>query len=228
MIDTNDYYVIRTKRKTIALCISGGKLEVRAPLTMPIEEIMAFIEKKSEWIQRKLGLSKDLAAKKAAFRLSYGDEILFMGRLFSINSKPGNTIGFTNKGFHVPPCLSDRQLKAACILIYKRLAKWVITKKVQKFAQQMNQYPDIVRISSAKTRWGSCSSRKSLNFSWRLIMAEDYVIDYVVVHELAHLQEMNHSPRFWQVVASTLPDFAERKKRLRELYTHLASENWDA
>ncbi|MDR2568929.1 MAG: M48 family metallopeptidase, partial [Oscillospiraceae bacterium] len=75
--------------------------------------------------------------------------------------------------------------------------------------------------------WGSCSAKKSLNFSWRLIMADEDVIDYVVVHELAHLIEMNHSVRFWAVVERVLPDYRERQKWLRELQRKLNVEDWD-
>jgi len=75
-------------------------------------------------------------------------------------------------------------------------------------------------------RWGSCSSRGSLNFSWRIMMADDAVIDYVVVHELAHLVEMNHSPRFWAVVAGVLPDYSKRRARLRLLNKKLEGEDW--
>jgi hypothetical protein len=91
----------------------------------------------------------------------------------------------------------------------------------------MSVTPIAVKINSAKTRWGSCSNKKSLNFSWRLIMADDDVIDYVVVHELAHLREMNHSPRFWAVVEAVLPDYRERKLKLRALQAKLNREDWE-
>ena len=90
----------------------------------------------------------------------------------------------------------------------------------------MGVTPIAVKINSAMRRWGSCSSRMSLNFSWRLIMADDAIIDYVVVHELAHIKEMNHSARFWAVVESVLPDFRERKRKLKELQSRLSGEDW--
>jgi predicted metal-dependent hydrolase len=73
-----------------------------------------------------------------------------------------------------------------------------------------------VRITDAKERWGSCNAAGSLNFAWRLVMAPPPVIDYVIVHELAHLVEMNHSQRFWGLVGRILPDYAVRRKWLRE------------
>ncbi|MCL2342290.1 MAG: M48 family metallopeptidase, partial [Firmicutes bacterium] len=99
--------------------------------------------------------------------------------------------------------------------------------KTAAFAEQMGLKPRAVKINSAKTRWGSCSALKNLNFSWRLAMADDGVIDYVVVHELAHLREMNHSARFWAIVAGVLPDYRERQKRLKALQKRLGNEDWE-
>jgi len=106
------------------------------------------------------------------------------------------------------------------------LAKRNLTKRVLYFSQRMSVTPSSIKINGAKTRWRSCSSRKSLNFSWRLIMADSEVVDYVVVHELAHLSEMNHSKRFWAIVENILPDYKQHKERLRKLNQRLAKEDW--
>jgi hypothetical protein len=79
----------------------------------------------------------------------------------------------------------------------------------------MNVSPARITITGAMTRWGSCSGRGSVNFSWRLMLCDDDVIDYVVVHELAHLREMNHGPHFWAIVEQVLPDYKRRKEKLR-------------
>ena len=80
----------------------------------------------------------------------------------------------------------------------------------------MNVTYGTVRLSSARTRWGSCSARGNLNFHWKLILMPPEVLDYVVVHELAHRREMNHSPRFWAIVEKVLPDYKERRRWLKE------------
>jgi predicted metal-dependent hydrolase len=80
----------------------------------------------------------------------------------------------------------------------------------------MGFQPGEVKINSAKTRWGSCNRKGSVNFTYRLLFVPEELIDYVVVHELAHLKEMNHSDRFWSVVAQTMPDYKERRRQLRE------------
>lgn len=122
---------------------------------------------------------------------------------------------------------NDAQIKSACVQIYRMLAKRDLTEKTLDFAKQMSVMPTAVKINNAKTRWGSCSSKKSLNFSWRLIMADDDVIDYVVVHELAHITEMNHSARFWSIVEGVLPDYRKRKTKLKELQRRLNGEDWE-
>jgi predicted metal-dependent hydrolase len=98
---------------------------------------------------------------------------------------------------------------------YKQQARWVIRERVEWFAARYKFIYSQVRISSARTRWGSCSSRGSLSFTWRLVMAPLEVVDYVVAHELAHLRIRNHSPAFWKEVEAILPDYKARQKWLK-------------
>ncbi len=91
----------------------------------------------------------------------------------------------------------------------------------------MEIIPTGLRITSAKTRWGSCSGKNSINFSWRLIMADEKTIDYVIVHELAHIKQHNHSSDFWKIVESTLPNYNQEKEKLKILGEKLSKENWD-
>jgi len=219
------YNLIRSKRKTLGLYIRGGVLEVRAPLKMPKHEIEKFIATKEKWITDKLAHSQEQAQSRENFQLDYGDMVLYLGKRYPIVSKTGNRVGFEDS-FFMPPNLSSEEIKSACVQIYRMLAKRDINNRVLEFSKRMAVTPASVKINSAKTRWGSCSSRKSLNFSWRLIMADSDVVDYVVVHELAHLIEMNHSQKFWTIVENVLPDYRQRKQRLRELNKRLAKEDW--
>ena len=102
---------------------------------------------------------------------------------------------------------------------YKKQAKEYLRMKCLYFSQIMGFHPSEVKINSAKTRWGSCNRKGGVNFTYRLLFVPEELIDYVVVHELAHLKEMNHSDRFWSVVEQTMPDYKARRKRLRE-YEH--------
>ena len=111
--------------------------------------------------------------------------------------------------------------------LYRSEAKRVLNEKVHYFAEQMHARPTNVKINSARTRWGSCSGTNSLNFSWKLIMAPERAIDYVVIHELAHTFEHNHSAAFWNIVAAFMPDYKMQQSILKELGILLRTQNWE-
>lgn len=100
--------------------------------------------------------------------------------------------------------------------LYREKARKRITERVSYFAEKMGVTYTSIRIGSARTRWGSCSARGGLNFQWKLILMPPEILDYVVVHELAHRIEMNHSPRFWAQVEKILPDYRQRRQWLKE------------
>ena len=108
------------------------------------------------------------------------------------------------------PELTKAELEAL-----RKEAKAYIPPRVEHYARLMGVRPTAVRFTSAKTRWGSCSPKNSVSFSVRLMTKPSEAIDYVIVHELAHIREHNHSPRFWAIVAAYMPDYRERKKLLR-------------
>jgi len=247
-----EYELTRSKRKTLAIHIKNGRVEVRAPLKMPQRDIDRFVTSKEKWITDRLARSREQAERREAFTLDYGDMVVYRGREYPIVAREGKYAGFDDSAeggaveddtvvdgavvygavvdgavFYMPPGLQPGRIKAACVIIYRMLAKRDLTIKTLDFAKRMGENPTAVKITGAKTRWGSCSSMKSINFSWRLIMADDDVIDYVVIHELAHLAEMNHSDRFWAIVEGVLPDFRKRKARLRELQKRLSAEDWE-
>lgn len=221
------YTLTRSNRKTIALYVRDGAVEVHAPLKAPKRDIDKFVVSKEKWLTDKLAASNERQEQRKKFALTYGDSIIYKGSKYPIFAKSGNRVGFDDKRFYMPPNLTTEQIKHACIQIYCILAKHDLTNKVLDFAKQMSVVPTSVKINGAKTRWGSCSDKKSLNFSWRLMMADNDVIDYVVVHELSHIIEMNHSVRFWASVERFLPDYKARQKRLKELQKKLSMEDWE-
>ncbi|MCL1917485.1 MAG: M48 family metallopeptidase [Peptococcaceae bacterium] len=224
----SDYTLIRSKRKTVALYITkDANVQVRAPLKMPKAEIDRFVASKERWIRKHLAVREQNLKDKGTFTVSYGSKVLMRGQEYPIIAREGNRAGLDGEGFYLPPGLSAEEIKRITIQIYKRVAKNFLMRKVIDFAKVTGLAPTAVKVNSAKTRWGSCSTRNSLNFSWRLIMMEDDIIDYVVVHELAHIKEHNHSDRFWAVVRSVLPDYVHRKAKLKDMQKRLAGEDWD-
>ena len=223
-----DYILKRSRRKTVALHVTkDARLEVRAPYHLPKKEIDNIINTKERWINEHLQKRIWINMKKSSFSLNYGDSILLMGKEYVIEEVDGDRIRYDNRSFKVPAGLSSDLIKQNIIRLYKTIAESVLTEKTSLFMEKMNVEAAAIKINSAKTRWGSCSSQNSINYSWRLIMASDDIIDYVVVHELAHIIEPNHSDRFWSIVEQIIPDYRERHFELRQLQERISTEDWD-
>ncbi len=208
--------LIRSKRRTIALIVErDGTFTVRAPLRLPQAKIDSFIQQKADWITRTREKIKSTqpAVKK---QYAHGETFLFLGSLFELKlverQKPALQF---NDGFTLSQFAREKG-EAYFVRWYKERAFEIISERVREYSQKHNFMPSQVKISSAKTRWGSCSSAGILNFTWRLVMAPLEVLDYVVVHELAHLRMKNHSRKFWKVVETVCPDYKRHRKWLRE------------
>jgi len=220
------YVLTRSRRKTVAIYVRNGAVEVRAPLSMLKKDIDRFVNEKETWILESLAKQRSRAEKKQGFFVDYGSEILYRGKHYPIRPHKSKKAVFDGEVFWLPDGLTPAQIKTVCIQMYRQLAKAYITNRVAAYAARMGVQPSAVKINNAMKRWGSCSSKKNLNFSWRLVMSADNAIDYVVVHELAHLTEMNHSARFWAVVAAVLPNYRELQTQLIKLQIKLSVEDW--
>ena len=222
-----EYKLTRAKRRSISASVRNGSLEVRAPLYYTQKDVEEFLASRAAWIEKHLAESKAKLEQRESFTLNYGDKVTYRGKQFPIVGKPGEMAGFNVVSFYMPSDLTPEEIKYYCRKTFWLLAEKDIPLWVSEFANEMEVEPTAVRINNAKTRWGSCSAKGSLNFAWRLIMADDEVIEYLVVHELAHMIEYSHSARFWKIVESYIPDYMERKKRLKALQHKLSLENWD-
>ncbi|MCL2688146.1 MAG: M48 family metallopeptidase [Methanobrevibacter sp.] len=225
-----EYKLTRSKRKTIEIRINEeGNLEVKAPINLSQEKIDDFVKSKEKWIAKH---SKELSEKykiKKEFTLNFNDYVTVRGEKVCIRSVEGNIASYDKEKriFYIPEIVNPPQIKEILIDLYKLIAKSHIHKRISFFSKQMKVMPTAIRITSAKKRWGSCSGKNSVNFSWRLIMGDDETIDYVIVHELAHIKQHNHSPKFWNIVESIIPDYEKRKEKLKLLGEKLSKENWD-
>jgi len=208
--------LIRSKRKTIALIVErDGGLTVRAPTRISQSQINAFVQEKSDWIIRTREKLK-LIVQMPARQYSDDETFLFLGSSFDLKLvKPQRPSLQFDNGFTLSRTAQKRGA-STFMRWYKERAYNVISERVTQFAKQYNFTPKQVKITSAKTRWGSCSPNGTLNFTWRLVMAPLDVIDYVVVHELVHLQVKDHSSKFWGVVESIYPEYKKKRKWLRE------------
>ncbi len=213
--ELHPYEVRRTNRKTIAIQITEeGKLIVKAPLDASDEVIRRVVLKNRKWIESKLKevLSRPRAGKKEFVN---GESFLYLGRPYKLHivENQEEPLRFEN-GFY----LSKKFLHCArevFIAWYKEAALEKISQRVEFYAKMAGLKYGRIRITDAQRRWGSCSGN-NLNFSWRLIMAPLSAIDYVVVHELAHIEEKNHSKRFWRKVQSLMPDYEKYHQWFKE------------
>jgi len=123
--------------------------------------------------------------------------------------------------------LDSAQIREKLTTFYKTQAQDIIEERVHYYSSIMGVRPSNIKIGSAKKSWASCSTAGRLIFSWRLMAASPDAIDYVIVHELAHLKHMNHSYRFWDAVSKVMPDWKSRRKELRLLQKRLSDEGWD-
>jgi len=185
--------LIRSRRKTLSLQIkSDGSLVVRAPMRYDITRINNFITEKNKWI-----ITKQLEMKN---RLNLRNEMLMKQEL-----SRNEGILFLGEKIKIP--FENPQNKTEIILWYKVEALKYITPRLDNFANQLGKKYSKIKITSARKRWGSCSGRGNINFSWRLIMAPQEIVNYVIAHEAAHLLHKNHSARFWNCVAQMVPDY---------------------
>jgi len=208
--------IIRSSRRT--LCVEvypHGELVVRAPKRATQLDIQSFIAKRMRWITKTLQLFKTYSPPPVAKNFVEGDKFLWLGQEYSLQiSSEANASFIFEQGF----VLSSRAAPKAKEVMerwYKTEAYVIFQERAAYYAHLLAVNYRKIRVSDAKKRWGSCSVAGNISFSWRLVMAPLPVIDYVVVHELAHLIEMNHSPRFWKLVASIMPEYAEHKKWLK-------------
>jgi len=225
-----EYKLIKTKRKTISLKIrEDATLEVRAPLNISEEKIDEYVISKGKWIAKHIEIIKENYKLKKQFKLKFGDIVRLRGKPMCIRPIKGKMGSFDEDEniFLIPEIANSNEIKDMVIKLYKQIAKEYIKERVIDFAEKMNVNPTAIRITSAKTRWGSCSGKNSVNFSWKLIMADDETIDYVVVHELAHIKQHNHSKKFWNIVESFIPDYKKQKEKLKKLGEKLSKEDWD-
>jgi predicted metal-dependent hydrolase len=227
------YEFKRGKRHTIGLKVTGEGLSVSAPRWTPLGEVEALLRSKSDWVLDKLHNARQREGELAQARTRWADGAVFdfLGQSVRLVLDP--THAFSQVGAVLQPLpeaaspqtselrlglahkASEAQIRDAAQAWLMRQAESIFAERLDHFAPQLGVRYTRLRLSSAGTRWGSASVDGSIRLNWRLVHLGLDLVDYVVVHELSHLRHMNHSPQFWDVVASILPDHAERRQALR-------------
>ncbi len=221
------YEFKRGKRRTIGLSVGPEGLSVSAPRWTPQAEVDALLLQKSRWVLDKLQQARERAGQLARARTVWADGCRFdyLGRPATLRLDPTQDLAqrlLPGEG-EAPAVLSlrlarqasEQQIRDAAHAWLMRQAKVLFAERLAHFAPALGVSYKTLRLSSAGTRWGSASADGSIRLNWRLIHLGPQVIDYVVAHELSHLRVMDHSPQFWDVVASVMPDHAQRRQALK-------------
>jgi predicted metal-dependent hydrolase len=207
--------IIRSKRRSFGLEISeDGKLTLRVPNRATKAEIEEVLLNKKQWIARKIALAN--SKKRIEYKFDESDKYFFLGKQYPILlAKQIPAVNFDGEKFTIAISQSNN-IQQAMTNWYKAKAKKLAIHLIEKYTDKLGIEHKQVKISSAKTRWGSCSSRKNININWRLVLAPLQVMEYVVAHEVAHLKYMDHSNSFWDTVEKLQPEYRMYKDWLKQ------------
>lgn len=213
----SSYILERSNRRSIAIIIRPpNTVLVKAPYLVPPFIIDTFVSKKRSWIEKQLRVAYQYP-ETLPTTLAEGDRVYVLGTSYAVHIINGGHISLT-KTMNIPNHLLFRW-KQELTNWYIGEARRVITKRVEYFAAAMHTSYTRLSFSDTSSKWGSCSPDNALQFNWRLIMAPLIVLDYVVVHELAHTKEKNHGAGFWRLVAAQKPAYKQHIRWLK-LNTH--------
>lgn len=213
------YLLERRQRKTIGMKITAEGLVVHAPLRLKHSDLEGLLLSKARWISTKL--KARLASALPAMQWVDGAALLWLGEPISLeiipaarNSRPRLEQGILS--LSVSNIDDHAGIARRVIHWYHQQALEDFSRRLQLLATKLGEPLPPLALSNARTRWGSCNSRREIRLNWRLILAKPAIINYVIAHELAHLREMNHSPRFWAVVAGIYPEYRQAELALKQ------------
>ena len=219
---TLDYAFRRGKRKSIGFMIDAEGLTVAAPRWVTLAEVESAIQEKERWIFAKLAEMRERGSAALQVRWEDGGSLPYLGAAITLRINAGATrspVRFDREAselvLSLPPDASRQQLRDRAQSWLQGEARTLFVARLDLYAARLGVRYRMLRLSSAQTRWGSCSADGKILLNWRLVHFPLSTIDYVVAHELAHLKEMNHGPRFWQTVAEVLPGFEAARAQVK-------------
>ncbi len=219
-----DYTLVRSKRRSIGFMIDDDGLRITAPKWVTLTEIENAIIEKQRWIFTKLNERRERSARRLQPQMEWrdGGTLPYLGHDITLRILATQAAGIlydpATKELTVclPVHAAEQQLKDRVQGWLQLEAKRIFSERLPIYAEKLGVSYQSFALSSAMTQWGSCTVDGKIRLNWRLIHFALPLIDYVIAHELSHLREMNHSPRFWATVQSVFPEFAAAKKALRD------------
>lgn len=208
--------IIRTSRRTLSLTISkDGELIVRAPRRLSLDYIFKFIQQKERWIENKQRAVKE--SMSFNYNIINYNSFLVLGKAY--DKKELNNIKkveLTNNELVVPKT-EERQKQLRIIeRFYIKLAEKILFERMEYFASLMKLNYESVKIVRSRSKWGSCDAKGNIKLNYKVIMLKPRVVDYIIIHELSHLIEMNHSKEFYRVVETVMPDWREQRLQIKQ------------
>lgn len=225
-MDSIDYKIIRrARRKTASIIVKPDKtIQVVVPAFLEDGEIAQLVSKKKKWISNKIAEIDNNQLKVTPHRYDEGELFPFRGNNYRLLTPIGNRaeITFSAETITVPlppklpPKAKRNFIQTTLNLWYTRTAREILSEKTIHFSQLCGLVPTSVGTKDYKSRWGCCFGDGRIYYNWRIIAAPEHIIDYVVIHELCHLAEPNHSHKYWKIVAEILPDWRARRAWLKQ------------
>lgn len=210
------------RKKTISIAVQDGMVVILAPKHVPSREIKDLIARKASWLRKTLLTHID-RQKAQERRFVDGETFAYLGKEYRLRVLAGLDPNPRLRGDRIeihaplglPPERLSRSVRAAFLRWYKERAEAVTTARTSHYAGLMAVRPQRIMLRDYKSMWGKCTAAGAITYNWKLVMAPTEIVDYIVVHELAHLHHLDHSPRFWSQVEAILPDYRARRDWLK-------------
>lgn len=209
-------FIERSNRKTLSLSVlKNGSVVVKAPISMSDSTISKFVEEKQNWIREKLMIVSDNISKFDDV-LNYRTFLIFGNKYKIVFADVKRIETSNNFEMLIPKKYEPEKILKNIKQWFKKYAKQVLGNRLAFIEQKIKLKSLQFKIGDSKGRWGSCSSSGVICLNWRVVMLPPKIIDYVIVHELCHLVELNHSKNFWKLVGTFLPDYAKIKQEIKD------------
>lgn len=221
-------YILKVskRRKTLGLRIDHRGLTLHIPSRAPKKAVENFLQDHTPWISRKLREWRDRPAAPEPLAWDHGASLLLLGQPLTLTLQEGKRARVCECNgalltVQAPDAEDHDTIRRAVVRWLAKQAREDFQRRLELLSAKMGVNTPALFLSSARTRWGSCNSRGEIRLNWRLIQAPPRIIHYVICHELAHLKEMNHSPRFWNWVGQLCPDYRTLREELKGLSPQL-------
>jgi predicted metal-dependent hydrolase len=223
------YTIARSRRRSLAATVTAdGALAIKAPYLLPDFLVRRFLHSRADWIINKVEERQRIQQTSESVRYDNGELLHFFDKMVLImvtesEQTKRTRLYYLDNTFQIivkpglAPSKRQKEIKQAIHNWYRNNVKEELTRRVNHYARIMNAEFNTIYVKDVSSHWGSCSIRRNLNFNYRLAMIPVELADYVIIHELCHLTEMNHSANFWNLVGKYLPDYKVKRSRLKKL-----------